>query len=109
MPYLIDCSIAIENDLPSDPPMMIPKVQYLGHDSGADQMKMFFPDIDPKRDLPDGKGWAVEIATLSTHSGTHLDAPWLWSTIDCRGQSPGNRGILPQPGLRQPCLSMGSE
>jgi kynurenine formamidase len=24
MPHLIDCSIAIENDLPSDPPMMIP-------------------------------------------------------------------------------------
>ncbi len=76
MPKLIDCSIAIENDLPSDPPMMIPKIQYLGHDSGADQMKLFFPDIDPKKDLPGGKGWAVEIVTLSTHAGTHLNAPW---------------------------------
>jgi len=76
MPKLIDCSIAIENDLPSDPPMMVPKIQYLGHDSGADQMKLFFPEIDTKKDLPGGKGWAVEIVTLSTHAGTHLDAPW---------------------------------
>jgi kynurenine formamidase len=76
MPRLIDCSIAIENDLPSDPPMMIPRIQYLGHDAGADQMKLFFPDIDPKKDLPGGKGWAVELVTLSTHAGTHLDAPW---------------------------------
>ncbi|HPN14418.1 MAG TPA: cyclase family protein, partial [Spirochaetota bacterium] len=76
MPRLIDCSIAIENNLPSDPPMMVPKVQYLDHDSGADQMRLFFPDIDPKKDLPGGKGWAVEFVTLSTHSGTHLDAPW---------------------------------
>ena len=76
MPRLIDCSIAIENNLPSDPPMMVPKIQYLDHDSGAGQMKLFFPDIDPQKDLPGGKGWAVEFVTLSTHSGTHLDAPW---------------------------------
>jgi kynurenine formamidase len=76
MPKLIDCSIAIENDLPSDPPIMIPQIQYLDHDAGADQMKLFFPDIDPEKDLPGGKGWAVEIVTLNTHAGTHLDAPW---------------------------------
>jgi kynurenine formamidase len=27
-------------------------------------------------DLPDGQGWAAETVTLSTHSGTHVDAPW---------------------------------
>ncbi|MBN2160722.1 MAG: cyclase family protein [Spirochaetes bacterium] len=83
MPTLIDCSIAIENDIPSDPPMMIPRVQYLGHESGAEQMKLFFPDIDTKKDLPGGKGWAVEFVSLSTHSGTHLDAPWhYYPTMD---------------------------
>jgi kynurenine formamidase len=76
MPKLIDCSIAIENDLPSDPPSMIPKIQYMNHEAGADQMKLVFPGIDPAQDLPGGKGWAVELVTLSTHSGTHLDAPW---------------------------------
>ncbi|MCX7678449.1 MAG: cyclase family protein [Spirochaetes bacterium] len=76
MPKFIDLSIAIEPDLPSDPPMMIPKIQYCTHDEGAEQMKLFFPGIEPSKDLPNGKGWAVEFVTLSTHSGTHLDAPW---------------------------------
>lgn len=27
-------------------------------------------------DLPDGQAWANEMVTLSTHAGTHMDAPW---------------------------------
>ena len=27
-------------------------------------------------DLPEGLGWANEMVTLSTHVGTHMDAPW---------------------------------
>jgi kynurenine formamidase len=72
----VDLSITIEDGLPSDPPAMIPHIMYLEHEAGAASMAEFFPGIDPARDLPDGKGWAVEILTLATHSGTHLDAPW---------------------------------
>jgi kynurenine formamidase len=33
--------------------------------------------------LPDGEGWAVETVSLSTHNGTHLDAPYHFhSTMD---------------------------
>jgi kynurenine formamidase len=28
-----------------------------------------------REDLPDGEGWAFEIVQLSTHNGTHMDAP----------------------------------
>ncbi len=73
---LVDLSVSIESDLPSDPPMMIPKVMYIDHAAGTPSMVEFFPGIDPARDLPGGVGWAVEFVTLSTHSGTHLDAPW---------------------------------
>lgn len=83
---IIDLSIAIENDLPSDPPMMIPKIQYVNHDQGADQMALFFPGIDKNRDLPGGKGWAMEFVTLATHSGTHLDAPWHYHPTMDRGK-----------------------
>jgi kynurenine formamidase len=83
---IIDLSIAIENDLPSDPPMMIPKIQYVGHDEGADQMGLFFPGIDKNRDLPEGKGWAMEFVTLATHAGTHLDAPWHYHPKMDRGK-----------------------
>jgi len=72
---LVDLSIAIQPDLPSDPPMMIPKIQYMGHEEGADSMMMFFPGLQ-KEQLPGGKGWAVEFVEMSTHSGTHLDAPY---------------------------------
>ena len=72
----VDLSITIEDGLPSDPPAMIPKIMYLEHEAGAASMAEFFPGIDPAKDLPGGLGWAVEILTLATHSGTHLDAPW---------------------------------
>jgi kynurenine formamidase len=35
----------------------------------------FFPGLQAD-DLPDGKGWAVETLQVTTHNGTHLDAPW---------------------------------
>jgi len=38
-------------------------------------MLAFFPGL-PKEELPGGLGWALELVQLSTHSGTHLDAPW---------------------------------
>lgn len=72
---IIDLSIAIEPGLPSDPPQMIPLIEYQTHELGAQQMMMFFPGIK-KEDLPGGLGWAVELVHLTTHSGTHLDAPF---------------------------------
>ena len=38
----IDLSLSIEPDLPSDPPIMIPKIDYVTHAQGAEQMKDFF-------------------------------------------------------------------
>ncbi len=72
---LIDLAIAIESGLPSDPEMMIPKIDYIDHTQGAEQMTQFFPGLK-KEQLPDGLGWAVESIHLTTHSGTHLDAPF---------------------------------
>jgi len=71
----VDLSIAIEDGLPSDPPDMIPKIHYMDHREGAASMSSFFPGIQPA-DLPGGLGWAAEKVELSTHSGTHLDAPY---------------------------------
>jgi kynurenine formamidase len=71
----IDLSIAIEDGLPSDPPIMIPKIAYIDHKMGAETMKSFYPGLK-EEDLPDGLGWAVELLEVSTHAGTHMDAPW---------------------------------
>lgn len=72
---IIDLSIAIEPGLPSDPEIMIPKIDYIDHAQGAAQMEIFFPGLK-KDQLPESLGWAIEFVHLTTHSGTHLDAPF---------------------------------
>ncbi len=72
---ILDLSITTDNDTPADPPPMRPRISYRDHDRGALDIAGIFPGLRPE-DLPDGKGWAVEDVTLTTHSGTHLDAPW---------------------------------
>ena len=82
---IIDLSISIEPDLPSDPPMMIPQVDYVDHAAGAEQMESFFPGLK-REQLPRGLGWALEKMTLTTHSGTHLDAPYHYHPTMDRGK-----------------------
>jgi len=82
---LIDLSITLEAGLPSDPEMMIPNIVYSDHLQGADQMLQFFPGLS-KDQLPGGLGWAFELVTLATHSGTHLDAPYHYHPTQDRGR-----------------------
>jgi kynurenine formamidase len=76
---IIDLSVAIENDVPADPPGLGPKITYSGHNDGAEEMARFFPGLDIA-ELPGAEGWAVEQLTLTTHAGTHLDAPWHFAS-----------------------------
>ena len=72
---IIDISVALQNDVPADPPGGEPHITYIDHDQGAQMMAQHFPGLEPEM-LPDGKGWAIERIDVSTHNGTHLDAPW---------------------------------
>ena len=78
----IDLSVALEMGIVSDPPMALPEIEYIYHAKSADQICSFFPGLD-KKDLPGEEGWAVENLKISTHNGTHLDAPYHYhSTMD---------------------------
>lgn len=80
----VDLSIFLENDVMSDPPAFAPRIDYVTHESSVEQIASFFPGLQ-KGDLPDGEGWAVETVRLSTHNGTHLDAPYHFhSTMDAK-------------------------
>lgn len=72
---LIDLSIPLSNDVVTDPPPLRPNIDYSDHQQGVAQMLPFFPGLT-QADLPDGAAWAVEEVQLSTHAGTHMDAPW---------------------------------
>ena len=72
---LIDLSVAIENDIPSDPAHLLPRINYMAHGETFPQIASFFPGLAVE-DLPDGEAWAVETLEVTTHSGTHMDAPW---------------------------------
>ena len=79
---IVDLSVALQTDIASDPPGMEPKIAYIGHKATAPQVCAFFPGLKPA-DLPDGEGWAIEQVQITTHNGTHLDAPWHFaSTMD---------------------------
>ncbi|MGB6119637.1 MAG: cyclase family protein [Mesorhizobium sp.] len=78
----VDLSRPLENTDYADPPGLGPKIDYFDHQMTPGQILGFFPGVTAGQ-LPGGEGWAVERVTLSTHNGTHLDAPWHYhSTMD---------------------------
>jgi len=81
---LIDISVALENDVIADPAPMRPKITYRGHGETIGDLQQFFPGLLAS-DLPDGVGWAIEQVELTTHNGTHVDAPWHYHPTMDRG------------------------
>ena len=78
----VDLSVALEADIQSDPPIMLPEITYMSHDDTAEQVMSFFPGLT-RAELPNGEGWAIERLNIYTHNGTHLDAPYHHhSTMD---------------------------
>ena len=82
---IVDLSICIENDILSDPPAFKPRIDYLDHQQSFSRIASFFPGLRPQ-DLPDGEAWATERVNLSTHNGTHLDAPWHFASTMNKGE-----------------------
>ena len=72
---ILDLSVPLANDVPADPPYQPVSIDYVEHAEGAHQIAAAFPGLEPEQ-LPEGQGWAVERVAISTHNGTHMDAPW---------------------------------
>ncbi|MDO5620952.1 MAG: cyclase family protein [Paracoccus sp. (in: a-proteobacteria)] len=74
MAELIDLSVTLTDRYASDPPGLGPQITRKGHDEGAAEFaQMFGIPVEKQRD---GKGAAVERLSVTTHNGTHMDAPW---------------------------------
>ncbi len=73
---ILDLSIAIDPEVVTDPPFMRPTITRQTHRETVAEAAMFFPGITAEA-MAGGEGFAAsEMLTLSTHNGTHLDAPW---------------------------------
>ena len=104
MTRFIDLSVAIDNDVCADPPGLGPKISYFSHKQMAPVMAGFFPGVTPG-DFPDGEGWAVEEISLSTHAGTHVDAPYHYASTMNHGKPAATIDEIPldwcfRPGVR---------
>ena len=83
---LIDISMPLENDVVADPPGYGPKIDYLDPQADRGGGREVLSRASQVDDLPDGEGWAIEWIKLSTHSGTHLDAPYHFASTMDRGK-----------------------
>lgn len=71
---VIDLSVPMINTAKEPYPA---KIEYESHEQGAEQAAELLGL--QKTDFPDEKAWAVETVTLTTHTGTHVDAPWHYA------------------------------
>lgn len=60
-----------------------PDIKHISHDEGAKIMGHIFNC--PKDHLPEGEGWAEDDLSISSHLGTHVDAPWHYGST-CGGE-----------------------
>lgn len=91
MTRLIDLTRTLGNvDVSTFPPKLLPllriiapEISYVDHAKGAQIMQFLFKC--PSEHLPEGEGWAEEDMKISTHLGTHVDAPWHYGST-CEGK-----------------------
>lgn len=71
---IVDLSVTLKSGIASDPPSIAPEITHYDHAFGAAE---FAPmaGLEPS-DMLDGAGPASEKCNITTHAGTHMDAPW---------------------------------
>ena len=101
----VDLSITLCNDVVSDPPFMRPEITYQSHGDTMPELGHFFPGVTAEQ-TPDGAGFAAaEVVKLTTHNGTHLDAPWHFHPTQDGGERALTIDEIPlewcfQPGVK---------
>ena len=75
---IIDISVALKAGIASDPPYMLPQIDYVDHKAGADNFHQVFGV--PIDQLPDGAGPAVENVSRSRPTTARISMRRITST-----------------------------
>ena len=105
MRTLIDISVPLKTGIASDPPGLRPQIEYLTHRDTVADVLSFFPGVR-EEDLPDGEGWAIERVSMTTHSGTHLDAPYHFASTMNHGERAITIDEVPLEWCFQPAVKL---
>jgi kynurenine formamidase len=105
MRTLIDISVPLMAGIASDPPGLRPDIEYLTHRDTVADVLSFFPG-SREEDLPDGEGWAIERVSMTTHSGTHLDAPYHFASTMNHGERAITIDEVPLDWCFQPAVKL---
>lgn len=70
----IDISVPLQAGIRSDPPTSLPQIEYRDHRDTAPAFSAYF-GVGTEA-LPEGLYAAVEHCRITTHNGTHVDAPY---------------------------------
>lgn len=105
----IDISVALMAGIASDPPNARPEIDYRSHHQTAGPMAEYFGV--PVSALPDGEYCALEKCAISTHNGTHVDAPYhYFSSMNHRlkegGEASARIDELPLEWFMQPAVKL---
>src|ERR1043166_8918035 len=84
---VIDISVPLQAGIASDPPYMLPQIAYDDHHVTAPRMAEYMGVRIEQ--FPDGEFAAVERCEISTHNGTHLDAPYHYFSTMNHALKPG--------------------
>ncbi len=82
---IVDLSVPLENGVPADPPGYELSIEYLGHKDTLHRWTERYRDLNPQT-LRNGEAFALERVHLSTHNGTHVDAPWHYASSMTNGE-----------------------
>jgi kynurenine formamidase len=91
---IVDLSIALENNVPADPPGYEFSIEYVDHQATLPILFRRYKDLRAE-DLQNSEAFALEKVQLSTHNGTHVDAPWHYASTMTNGQKSRTIDQLP--------------
>ncbi|RSD10230.1 cyclase family protein [Amycolatopsis eburnea] len=105
MTRIVDISMSLENGVPSDPPGYEFQIDYTSHQDTLAVLQKRYEGLQPE-DLPNAEAFALETVRLSTHNGTHVDAPWHYSSLMEDGSKPLTIDEMPLDWFMRPGVKL---